>query len=621
MARDPEIQEILLRVDLVELIGAYLKLSRAGRSFKGLCPFHAEKTPSFHVYPADGIKAGFFHCFGCKKGGDALTFLIDRDGLSFQEALEQLARRVGVELPQKSQQTYQKRQNRFDILNQCQSHFRGNLKHPSKGQAARSYLEGRGFPAELWDRFGLGYALDAWDGLSLALGSSKESLQMAADQGVIRRRDTGSGYFDFFRNRLMFPIHNPAGQIVAFAGRDLAGGSGAKYMNTPETDLFKKGRLLYGLHQARGKIKETGQAIVVEGYFDVIRMHASGFEGAVAPMGTALTRDHLETLDRISEEIILLFDGDAAGHAAALRSLEAAWDLKSTVRVAHLPGGVDPDDFLKDHQPADMVALIEEAASSFQYLVESAVSVHGLGTPEKIQSVVDQVFDSMLGMQSRTALEMRLKELADRVGVSLESLRHDWDRLNRQQRQKKGPDRERKPEQGPGAKPGSSPFPSREWEARKGIQVLLLQDDGKLEEKLGQPFSRIPEARNSLQGTLEILRDPVEQDRLAPLIQAYLEHGPDSARQMWAAQEDDPMLWEIEAVLREYKLPEDPVKTLEDYTDTLVEIHILKQLGVYRQALRVAGMAQDSDKESRIALHVDQLAKRRDQILSKKQRG
>jgi DNA primase len=617
MARDPEIQEILLRIDLVDLIGGAIKLSRAGRSFKGLCPFHAEKTPSFHVYPADGVKPGFYHCFGCKKGGDALTFLVEREGLAFQEALEQLARRAGVELAKHDRPAHQRRQNRFEVLDQCQSHFRSNLKNHVKGKVARDYLERRSISPELWDRFGLGLTLENWDALALSLGSNKEALQVAAEQGLIRKREGGSGTYDFFRNRLMFPIHSPAGQIIAFAGRDLAGDSNAKYMNSQETDLFKKGRVLYGLHQARGKMKESRRAIVVEGYFDVIRMHACGFEETVAPMGTALTKEHFELLERQAEEIVLLFDGDSAGRSAAVRSLAPAWDLKSTVKVGHLPGGVDPDEYLLSHPAEEMAALLEEAAPSFRYLVDSIVGTVGVETPERVRLVVSQVFESLELMQSGTLVALRLKQLSDRIGVPFESLRHDWDRMLRDQAARKGPKGVEKPAAGPDGlgRPSSSPSP--EWEARRGLHVLLLQDESKLEEKVGEPFASHPIARSHLEQALEILGKFPGSDPLGPMIRAYLEEGPRSARQIWSEHGEDSLLWEVEAILREGRVPDNPLRTLEDYTDTLRLTQIEEELKIRSQAFKAAEESQDGETLGRIAARMEELAKTRDRIRSK----
>ncbi len=617
MARDHEIQEILLRVDLVDLIGAYLKLTRAGRSYKGLCPFHGEKTPSFHVYPSDGAKPGFFHCFGCKKGGDALTFLIEREGLSFQEAIEQLAKRVGMEPPRFQRSPLQSRQSRFEVLNQCQAHFRANLRNPLRGTLAREYLKKREIDHQLAERFGLGYAFESWDSLALSLGSNKETLGIATQQGLIRPRDNDSGYLDFFRNRLIFPIHNPAGEIIAFAGRDLTGESQAKYMNTPETDLFKKGRVLYGLHQARNPIRERKRAIVVEGYFDVLRMHANGFDEAVAPMGTALTMEHLTVLERLCEELILLFDGDKAGHAAAMRSLQQTWDLGITVRVVHLPAGQDPDEFLLCHPREDMEDLLESAAGSFSYLVDGLVAEIGLDSAEKIRKVAARVFESISGMQSHTQVEIRLKELAERIGVPHESLKQDYERSRMKRASSPGGQMAKGPQTGPGAPGETSNDPDREREARKGLYVLLLQNEGRIQEALGMAFASHSQARQHLEGALEVLQKPRRDDDLALFLEAYLHDGSDSARRVWLEKKQDPMVWEVEAMLREEWFPEDPLRTLTDYTDTLQGIQLEREVERCKAAFISAERAQDWEKVNQIATRLTELVKQRDMLLSR----
>ncbi len=617
MAGDHEIQDILLRVDLVDLVGAYLKLTRAGRSYKGLCPFHNEKTPSFHVYPSDGAKPGFFHCFGCKKGGDAITFLMERDGLSFQEALEQLAKRVGMEPPRSRSGVRQSRQSRYEVLNQCQSHFRANLRNPSRGVIAREYLMKREIDTHLSDRFGLGYALDSWDSLAQSLGSNPETLGIASQQGLIRQRDNGTGFRDFFRNRLIFPIHNAAGEIIAFAGRDLSGNSQAKYMNTPETDLFKKGRVLYGLHQARNPIRERKRAIVVEGYFDVLRMHACGFEETVAPMGTALTEDHLTVLERLCEELVLLFDGDKAGHAAAMRSLQQTWDLGIVVRVAHLPAGQDPDEFLLSHPREDMRDLLESAPPSFTYLVDGLAEEIGLDSPEKIRRVTARVFESISGMQSYTQVEIRLKELAERIGVPHDLLRQDYDRSRLKRAVPRSSQVETGPQTGPGVSGEATQEPNLEREARKGLYVLLLQNEGRIQEALGEAFASHTQARKHLEGALEVLRKPQREDDLALFLEVYLKNGASSARKMWSEKKQDPIVWEVEAMLREEWFPEDPLRALTDYTDTLKGIQLEREVERCKVAFVSAERAQDWDRVNQIAHRLTELVKQRDMLLSR----
>ena len=615
MAQDPEIQEILLRVDLVDLIGTRVKLTRSGKSFKGLCPFHPEKTPSFHVYPTDGVKPGFFHCYGCHKGGDALTFLTNREGLSFPEALEQLAGKVGIELRRRPEISGKQRRNRLAVMDQCQSHYRSNLKHAQRGEKARDYLKKRSVDENLCDRFGLGYALSEWEGLSRLLQKNAENLQIALEQGLIKRSENRSGYFDFFRDRLMFPIYGASGQLVAFAGRDLSGDSSAKYMNSSETDLFRKGQILYGLHLAKEKIRKTKRAILVEGYFDVTRMHACGFEETVAPMGTAVTPEQLALLERLAEEVVFLFDGDSAGVTAALRSLEQTWNLKIGVRVVHLPQGVDPDEYLLDHSQEEMESLLQSGRPGFAYLLERATEGAAVQTPEGIRRVVERVFESLSKIESRILLDLRLKETANRIGTSYESLKQDWVRYRGNQRTREGPGRER-----PGVPPpgGERPDDSPVEKAKKGLLALILLPENRLEKAMGRTFAEHPTARKFLKDALGSLEANRTAEVLLPVIQAYLNGGRDAAHQIWTKQENDARRWELEAELREERIPENPLRTLRDYTHTLKRSEIESRIAFRRNKLAVAEESQNWEDIGRLATEIDELVKERETILSER---
>ncbi|MCA9410774.1 MAG: DNA primase [Candidatus Omnitrophica bacterium] len=617
MAKDPVVQEVLARTDIVDLIGSAVRLKKSGRTFKGLCPFHSEKTPSFHVYPNDGTREGFYYCFGCHAKGDALRFLMDRESLTFPEALEQLATRAGVELKRHSGPSREKRQSRFEVLAICQAHFRSNLRHPEKGARARDYLEGRDMGGDVIDRFGLGFGLDQWDGLVSVLGRDRENLSMAASLGMIRQREQSGGYYDFFRNRLMFPIFGTSGQIIAFAGRDLSGEVGAKYMNTPESDLFKKSRVLYGLHSAREKIRETGQAILVEGYFDVIRMQISGFENTVAPMGTAATPEQFEMLERMAEEIILLFDGDSAGMQAAVRSLGLIWNLKCPVRIAHLPQGQDPDDFLRARGPSDMETLLSEAKSGFTYLVDHFVGLHGKSSAEQIQKVVEAVFESIAEMESRVQVEVRLKELSEKIGVPFDSLRQDWNRVQADRRAKQGPisTAASAPQSGSQAIPrrsASSPV----GDAMKGILSLILMDQGELEKAMGSTFSKHPKVGEYLNEALATFEKTAQNTLLAPLIRTFLDQGPEQARNAWESGENLDERWAIEADMRRREVPRDPLRSLRDYTQTLKKSLIQKHLTDCRMALKAAEESQNWEQVGALAAQVDRLISEREAIYS-----
>lgn len=355
--------------DIVQLIGERVALRRAGRSFKGLCPFHAEKTPSFTVTPDRQM----WHCFGCSKGGDVFAFVMERDKLTFPEALRALADRAGIELPQ---QEGGARNDAFDKLYQANAlardFYRASLVSEA-GAKARAYILSRGFEEPWLTRFEVGWAPEGWDGLSKALGKLLPAAVLE-QAGLTVRRGDGSGHYDRFRNRVLFPVATGSGKIAGFTGRAIAEGDEPKYLNSPETPVFRKGHLLYGLTQARAGIREQDEAIVSEGNLDVIRLHACGFGNAVATCGTALTPDQARLLARLRVKVLLLYDGDDAGVRAADRGLDPLLEAGVEVRVLLLPRGEDPDSFLRREGAG---ALRERMASALDvpgFLAESKLS-------------------------------------------------------------------------------------------------------------------------------------------------------------------------------------------------------------------------------------------------------
>ncbi len=307
-------EEIKRRVDIVELISQYVPLKKAGRRFKACCPFHQEKTPSFFVDPA----AGLWHCFGCGAGGDVFSFLEQIEGISFPEAGERLAERCGLTWRAGRGDQAQKLLRRAVKL--AAEHFTANL-HKSSGQPALNYLRERGFADDIVQDFGLGFAADSWDDLLKFLSSKGISVEYMREAGLVKRGERGSDY-DVFRNRIIFPITDAAGAVIGFGGRAMDPEEPAKYLNSPDTPLFNKRRNLYGLARARQELVAQKRATVVEGYTDVLALHQAGVKEVVATLGTSMTQEHLGLLRRYVDEVILCFDADAAGMAAALRNIE-----------------------------------------------------------------------------------------------------------------------------------------------------------------------------------------------------------------------------------------------------------------------------------------------------------
>ncbi|MGC4032154.1 MAG: DNA primase [Tepidisphaeraceae bacterium] len=358
---------VLQAVDLVQLIGQTVALKKAGKRYTGLCPFHNEKSPSFGVDP----DKGYYHCFGCKKGGNAIDFVMERDHVDFKTALYQLAEQYKVELPRggPSREGAGLKQQLLDACSAAATFFEQNLNGPA-GQVARDYLTKRGFTDETIRRFRLGVAPDGWGNLVQSPLMKKFRPEVLVQAGLLKVKEDGGRPYDVFRNRLMFPIRDEAGRVVAFGGRVLPGNdSPAKYLNSPETPLFSKSKIAYGLDLARPKVVETKTVAIVEGYTDVVMAHQFGASNVVATLGTAMTEQHVNLLRRFAGRIVLLFDGDAAGDLAVQRALELFLTQPIDIGIATLPDGVDPDEFLLQHGTAafdDMLAKGEDALS-FQW--------------------------------------------------------------------------------------------------------------------------------------------------------------------------------------------------------------------------------------------------------------
>lgn len=359
------VDEVQSLNDIVEVVSGYLPLKRSGRTFKALCPFHQEKTPSFIVHPEKQI----FHCFGCAAGGNVFSFLMKYENLTFPEALRQLAERVHVALPEpirKSSEEASESEMLYEVYRFAHEYYAANLRHPEKGAAARSYLKKRGFGEEILQEFPLGWATADWRGLLEFLSKRGIKDAILYRSGLISRSKEGNPY-DLFRARLLFPIHNLQGKVIAFGGRGL-GNEMPKYINSPESAIFRKRRELFGLHLAKRFVSgDLSRMILVEGYFDFLQVYRSGFGNVVATLGTSLTEDHVRILKRFVTEAVVLYDGDQAGEAASLRGLEVFLEGEMNVKVAPLPSGKDPDTFLLENGAAEFKKLIDGASDFFDF--------------------------------------------------------------------------------------------------------------------------------------------------------------------------------------------------------------------------------------------------------------
>lgn len=355
-------EQILEKADIGEIVGQYVRLqNRNGRLF-GLCPFHQEKTPSFSVNP----ERGFFHCFGCGKGGNAIDFVMGVENLTYAEARRHLAEKLGIkiEAPSGRPQAHSEI-DRYQVMDQAAQFYAKCLQ---SNPIAFQYLQSRELEPQQIKQFGLGFAPNEWDSLLNAFRRRTVPEKVLEELGLIIPRKEGNGYYDRFRNRVMFPIRNTLGRVIAFGGRALDPKDNAKYLNSNDTPLFNKSKVLYLLDRAKEVLKDRG-AVLVEGYMDAISLHARGFQQAVASLGTALTMDHIHILRRYTKDFTLLYDGDSAGIKAAMRGVELFFECGHPVRVALLPGGMDPDDYIKKNGAEAMQSFLRNAGDGFNFYV------------------------------------------------------------------------------------------------------------------------------------------------------------------------------------------------------------------------------------------------------------
>ncbi len=376
------LDELRVRLPASEVIGRSVRLTRRGREHSGLCPFHKEKTPSFTV---NDDKA-FFHCFGCGAHGDVIGYVMQRDGLSFPEAVERLAGEAGLEVPTRTPESrarVERQAGLYEVLDMAAAWFRRALARED-GVVGRTYLENRGLDAEIVERFRLGWAPDRRGALKSFLAGEGVSEALAVEAGLLRRPEDGASY-DFFRGRVIFPIADARGRVIGFGGRTLGDGQ-PKYINSPESDVFHKGRTLYNLAGARRAARDAGSAIVAEGYMDVIAFARAGMDQAVAPLGTALTEDQIGALWRLAAEPVLCLDGDAAGRRAALRAAERALPLLKpglSLGFAFLPDGEDPDSLLTNVGAAAVRAALARPAPLVEILWQKLIAGRRVDTPER----------------------------------------------------------------------------------------------------------------------------------------------------------------------------------------------------------------------------------------------
>ena len=451
------INQIKERADIAKVIGEYVPLKKAGKNYKGLCPFHTEKTPSFIVSPDKGI----YHCFGCGAGGNVFSFVMQFKGLTFPEAVRYLGDRVGIRVGSSGTQTHRSTTLR-EIVSHAARFFEKNLSAPY-GAEALKYLRERHISAHTLELFKLGYARDSWDALLEHLRGRGYPWELIEEAGLAVRRKSGTGYYDRFRNRIMFPIHDSIGRCIGFGGRTVGPDSGnaPKYINTSENLIFHKGSTLYGLSQAEESMRRADHVYVVEGYIDVIRMHEQDLRNTVAPLGTALTEEHVSLILRYTRNVYLIFDPDEAGVKAALRSTSIMHRRALDPFIIRFPSGYDPGNFFDNYRIEDFMLMKKEALTGIDFIVRRFTEEKKVYTAHEKVSILESLSEYYENMSDEIFREEFIYRLAEALGTDSTVLKREIRR--RESRSRTTTINRVSPETEAGVPPGLS----------KGIQTEL----------------------------------------------------------------------------------------------------------------------------------------------------
>jgi DNA primase len=429
--RDDVVEEVRARADIVDVIGEFVALKKSGREYKANCPFHEERTPSFYVVP----DKGFYKCFGCGKSGDVFSFVMEKQGMDFVEAVKHVAARAGIEVQEVNRGREDEDPHRplYEINAFARDWFRRQLLDEKVGERARTYLKGRGVGPEVAERFGLGYAPDEWRGLKEA--AAKHGLDEAKllEVGLLAKSDKSGEPYDRLRDRIVFPIEGLSGRVIGFGGRILRADAkdAPKYLNSPETPIFQKGHNLYGLSWARHAIRKEERALVVEGYMDVVSLAARGFENVVAPLGTALTRDQARLLAKYSSRILLLFDSDAAGLKATFRAGDVLLEESLHPAVVTLPQGEDPDTVVRNEGPEALRRYMDDALDVLDRKLQILDQRSFFSSIERTRSAVDRLLPTLRAAADPALRDIYVDKVAKKTGVRRETLEAEMKRARR----------------------------------------------------------------------------------------------------------------------------------------------------------------------------------------------
>jgi DNA primase len=569
------------RTSILDLVSPHVALKQAGRYYRGLCPFHPDKNPSFVVNP----ERNTFYCFGCGAGGDIYSFFMKFNNLSFPQALEELARRAGVPLregPRRKDPEKEEADRRALALNEavCRFYHRTLLEAPEAG-AAREYLHKRGIGGETIRAFSLGYATAGWDRLLRFLQKRQGAAELASTLGLVIPRKGGSGSYDRFRNRLMFPIFNTLGQVLAFGGRAL-GDEEPKYMNSPESFLYHKGSVLYGLHRAQPSIRERDAVIVVEGYFDLLSLHQNGLQNAVAVLGTALTTGQIDILKRHTQNLVLVFDGDPAGKKASFRNLPDLVQRGLPVRVVYLPENEDPDSFLNKWGADAFRELLDRAPSLLETFLRERTDGIGKGDPvEKKVAALREVLPVIGSIPDRLAQGLRIRALAEATGVPELSVREELSKIRggRQRSQEKVPQH------------------SGQWPAEERLICQILMQFPSL-------LPRFIEA-----GVLESFKSAALGETIRACVEQFRDKGSLNLSEVLPHEADDPALFRLLSRLscKEEFTEEQASTALDDSVRRLRTRALKERLDALHARIREADQSRQDDLMRQLSREMQRL--------------
>jgi len=575
--KEEDINEIQDRNNIVEVISEYITLKKSGRSFKGLCPFHKEKTPSFMVDPTKQL----FHCFGCDVGGNVFNFIMGIENADFPDAVQMLADRVGYRITYEKADTkkYSRQTRLYEINNQAMLYYQRILFDNEIGLTAREYLKSRGYDGDIARNFKLGVASSQWDDLINYLRKKGFSPEEIKDAGLAIDGKKSST-IDRFRSRIMFPIFDLKGRTVAFGGRVFGPNTpkdAPKYMNSPETPVYHKSSILYWLNEAKGEIVKQSEALIVEGYTDVISLNQAGIKNVVATCGTAFTPDHLKALSRFAERIVLVFDADTAGEAAMERGLELLGEEKTDIFVLSLPAGFDPADFVVKKGKSEFMELLKKAVILVDFCIDRIIKKHDTNTSNGRIKAATESLEVILRVPNELAQQEYLRKLGDKLGASSDSLYLEFNKLKKS---KKRRNKSFRNEQEPSNTLKLDPQGKAESEILKLI-LHCSEYSERIFSTVEEAYFMVPEHRK----LFERIKGQYEKDKVQVEVNSLLNIIKDEKEQKL-----------ISRLTLDFVMPEDKEEYFQDILLKLKEFDVQRQINMLRGKLERLNPVEDPVK-------------------------